>query len=367
MILDACTRLRRPAVLATVVRVVGSAYRRPGARMLIAEDGGTTGMVSGGCLEADLAERAQEVLLEGESQTVVYDMRSPDDIVWGLGLGCEGEIRVLLEALDPDNPPAWCTFAVRSRERRGYAAIATVFDAPAASEIGRRLWADDQGSGSTPAGSAELDGTMMRAVKASLTAKRSSNETWELTGGTYSGLVEVVRPRVRLCLFGAGADAAPLVEQAAALDWDVVVFDHREPFADPDRFARANEVCCIDYARFDPTGLGIDERTGVLLLTHHFLHDRTLLEHLIELPAAYLGVLGPRRRLERLLEELAGAGIEPSAAAQERLHGPVGLDIGSETPQEIALSALSEIQAVLNAREGGFLRDGIRPLHDWPQ
>ena len=367
MILDACTRIRRPAVLATVVRVEGSAYRRPGARMLISEDGRTAGMVSGGCLETDLADRAQAVLRQGGSQTVVYDMRSPDDIVWGLGLGCDGEIRVLLEALDPESPPSWCTFATRSRERRGYAAIATVFDAPGPARIGRRCWADDQGNhGATPDGE-ELDAPMMRSVKASLAEKRSRTETWDMVDGAYVGLVEIVRPRVQLCLFGGGADATPLVEQAAALDWRVRLFDHREPFADPDRFPRANEVRCVDYSSFDFSQLDIDGRTALLLLTHHFLHDRALLERLLEFPAGYLGVLGPRRRLERLLEELASDGIEPSADARERLHGPVGLDIGSETPEEIALSALSEIQAVMNERDGGRLRDGNRPLHDWPR
>jgi xanthine/CO dehydrogenase XdhC/CoxF family maturation factor len=324
-------------------------------------------MVSGGCLETDLADRASEVLRQGGSQTVVYDMRSPDDIVWGLGLGCDGEIRVLLEALDPETVPPWCMFAVHSRERRGYAAIATVFDAPNEALIGQRCWADDQGNkGATPGGEA-LDEPMMRAVEASLAEKRSRNETWNLADGKYSGLVELVRPRVQLCLFGAGADAAPLVEQAAALDWHIGLFDHREPFADPHRFAHANEVRRIDYASFDLDALDIDDRTALLLLTHHFLHDRTLLERMLELPAAYLGVLGPRRRLDRLLEELSAAGIEPSSAARERLHGPVGLDIGSETPQEIALSALSEIQAVMNERDGGRLRGAQRPLHDWPR
>lgn len=367
MILDACTRIRRPAVLATVVRVEGSAYRRPGARMLISEDGRTTGMVSGGCLETDLADRAQAVLRQGGSRTVVYDMRSPDDIVWGLGLGCDGEIRVLLEALDPEAVPSWCTFAVRSRDRRGYAAIATVFDAPGPARIGRRCWVDDQGNRGTMSGDDELDTVMMRAAKASLAEKRSRNETWDTTDGPCSGLVEIVRPRVQLYLFGAGADAAPFVEQAAALDWRVGLLDHREPFADPHRFPRANEVRCVDYANFDIDRLGVDDRTALLLLTHHFLHDCTLLERLLEIPAAYLGVLGPHRRLEHLLARLAADGIEPSSRARERLHGPVGLDIGSETPGEIALSALSEIQAVMNERDGGRLRDGNRPLHDWPR
>jgi len=367
VILDACTRIRRPTVLATVVRVEGSAYRRPGARMLISEDGRTTGMVSGGCLETDLADRAQEVLRQGGSHTVVYDMRSPDDIVWGLGLGCDGEIRVLLEALDPEAVPPWCTFASRSRERRGYAAIATVFEAPGPARIGRRCWVDDLGNHGATSRDDELDVPMMRAAKALLVEKRSRNETWDTADGPCSGLLEIVRPPVQLYLFGAGADALPLVEQAAALEWRVGLLDHREPLADPRRFPRANEVHCVDYASFDINRLDIDDRTALLLLTHHFLHDRTLLERLLETPAAYLGVLGPRRRLERLLEELAADGIEPSSEARERLHGPVGLDIGSETPGEIALSALSEIQAVMNERDGGRLRDGNRPLHDWPR
>jgi xanthine dehydrogenase accessory factor len=367
VILDACTRLRRPAVLATVVSVEGSAYRRPGARMLVFEDGRTTGMVSGGCLEADLTERALVVLREGASQTIVYDMRSPDDIVWGLGLGCDGEIRVLLEALDAQAVPPWAAFAVDCRERRGYAALATVFDGPDPAYIGCRCWVDDQGNhGATTAGG-ELEDSMMRAAQAALAAGHSGNSRWDTRAGSFAGLVEWVPPRVQLMVFGAGADAGPLVEQAAALDWRVVVLDHREPYADADRFALASEVRLIDYSSLQPSTLEIDGRTAILLVTHHFLHDRTLLERLLETPAGYLGVLGPRRRFERLLEELSRAGIEPSSAARERLHGPVGLDIGSETPQEIALSALAEIQAVMSGREGAPLRGGRQPLHDWPR
>ncbi len=365
MILDACTRIRRPAVLATVVRVEGSAYRRPGARMLISADGATEGMVSGGCLETDLAERAREVLEQGGPQTVVYDMRSPDDIVWGLGLGCDGEVRVLLEVLDPQHVPAWCDFAVSARRRRGHAAIATVFDGPGA--VGRRCWLDDRGQSGATHRSDELGESMARSLRKALEERSSRNETWTTSAGSHAGLVEIVRPHVQLCLFGAGADAVPLVEQAAALDWRVRLFDHREPFADPQRFPRAHEVRCVDYQTFDPAELKIDERTAILLLTHHFLHDHALLERLLELPAGYLGVLGPQRRRESLLKRLATDGIEPSGAARERLHGPVGLDIGSETPQEIALSALAEIQAVLNGRDGGRLRDGNKPLHDWPR
>lgn len=367
MILDACARIRQPAVLATVVRVEGSAYRRPGARMLIAADGSTVGMVSGGCLETDLAERAQAVLRSGSAQTVVYDMRSPDDIVWGLGLGCDGEVRVLLEIVDPRIPPEWCAFANAVRSRRGHAAVATVFEAPDPASIGCRRWMDDRGNPAGTTGSEELDACLATAIEAALANKRSRNETWELPDGPYAGLVEVVRPAVQLHAFGAGADTEPLALQAAALGWRVCILDHREPFADPKRFPRANAVRHVDYSEFDIDSLGIDDRTALLLMTHHFLHDRTLLTRLLDTPAAYLGVLGPRRRLARLLESLAEEGIRPGDDARHRLHGPVGLDIGSETPEEIALSALSEIQAVIHGRAGGSLRESEAPLHEWPR
>jgi xanthine/CO dehydrogenase XdhC/CoxF family maturation factor len=367
VILDVCARIRQPAVLATVVRVEGSAYRRPGARMLIASDGTTTGMVSGGCLETDLADRAQAVLRGGSPRTVVYDMRSPDDIVWGLGLGCDGEVRVLLELLDPESPPEWCRFAAAARTRRVHAAVATVFESSDPGCVGCRCWLDDCGTGGGTTGSDQLDVQLEAALRAALESGRSHNATWNWPEGRCSGLVEVVPPRVRLHLLGAGADAEPLVVQASALDWEVSVFDHRDSFAAAARFPGATRVSCVDYANLDVDALRIDGRTALLLLTHHFLHDRTLLERLLESPAAYIGVLGPRRRLQRLLEQLAGDGFRPSASAMARLHGPVGLDIGSETPEEIALSALSEIQAVLTGRDGSPLRGLDRPLHDWPR
>jgi len=331
--------------------------------MLLAADGAVTGMVSGGCLETDLAERAREVLHEGAPRTVVYDMRSPDDIVWGLGLGCDGEVRVLLEVLDPEALPAWCIAASAARARRGVAAIATVFEAPDPAIVGRRRWVDELGGTGGTTGLQDLDARVDRA----LADRRSRNETWESAGGACSGLIEIVRPVVQLHVFGAGADAPPLVTQAAALDWDVAVHDHREAFAQAERFPRATAVHCIDYASFDLAALAADERTALLLMTHHFLHDRTLLERLLDLPVAYLGVLGPRRRLERLLEQLEADGVRPGDEVRRRLHGPVGLNIGSETPAEIALSALSEIQATIAGRDGGSLRGIDEPLHRWPQ
>ena len=333
MILDACRRLREAAVLATVVQVRGSAYRRPGARMLIEADGTTHGLVSGGCLEADLADKAQAVFAEQRSRTVVYDMRSPDDIVWGLGLGCEGEIRVLLERIEIEPLPQWMQLALDARQRREPIAVATVFESDDPDEVGRRY--------TDPS----IEGPIGDGLRRAHQERRSFNAPW--------GFVEWIQPPVRLFLFGAGADAEPVVRLAEQLGWIVDCFDHREQSAIP--------AALVDYRTLDVSDWPVDERTAVLLMTHHFLHDQTLLGQWIERPVGYLGLLGPKRRRERLLEQLE------RPANDAPLYGPVGLDIGAETPQEIALAIVAEIQAAFQGRDGGFLRDRQGALHDWPR
>ena len=145
------------------------------------------------------------------------------------------------------------------------------------------------------------------------------------------------------------------------------MLDHREGYATAERFPEADSIRLVDFGRIGPRDLVIDERTALLVMTHHFLHDLELMKTLLPLAPPYLGFLGPRQRTRNLLDELAQAGFEVGQAGLDTLHGPVGLDIGSETPEEIALSALSEIQAVLAGRKGGFLKDRGGPLHDWPQ
>ena len=325
------------------MRVTGSAYRRPGARMLIDPSGESVGMVSGGCLENDLQQRAAEVLASERPRTVVYDMRSPDDIVWGLGLGCDGEVRVLLERIDPQQQPPWMQFAALLRRERRYGAVATLCEEGPLGPLGQRWWMDEAGEG-------ELIDEVAPSLREALQAGHSCAAQW----GESSGFIERIQPAVSLVIFGAGNDAEPLVQQARALDWQVRCFDQREETP-----VKAEH---LDYRTFDVDALALDRRSAVVLMTHHFLHDQTLLERLAEQPLGFLGLLGPRRRKEKMLESLS-----LSSAALETLHAPVGLDIGSETPQEIALSILSEIQARLAGRDGGSLRLRDAPLHDWPR
>jgi len=370
-ILEACAEARRdgvPAALATVVRVTGSAYRRPGARMLFRPDRAPVGLVSGGCLEEDLALRTNDVLDSGEARTVIYDMRSPDDIVWGLGLGCDGEVRVLLERLTGD--AGYLEFLEGCGRRGVPGVLATVYEVQGVAGIGvgERLTLDDDGR-IVPGGEG-WGGLLERVAEDAREVRRigkSRNATYRPEGGgSIEALVEYVAPPVSLLVFGAGMDALPVVQGARQLGWQVTVADHRPAYASRERFPLADSVVLLDHDRLIRDLPPIDGNTAVLVMTHHFLHDLELLEKLIPSPAPYLGVLGPHRRAEKLLQQLASRGVRPTREQLARFHGPVGVDMGSETPEEIALSILAEIQAVLRHRGAGFLRDLQGPLHDPP-
>jgi xanthine/CO dehydrogenase XdhC/CoxF family maturation factor len=327
--------------------------------MLFRDDGVVVGLVSGGCLEADLAERARAVLAGGAAHTVVYDLRSPDDLVWGLGLGCGGEIRVLLEHLAPASPVdrALRAVAAARRERRS-SAIATVFEVGGETDVraGDRLWLIDGAGPEGTLAERELTSPLARALRAAIAGARTSVIDLETAHGSVGVLVEHVPTPIRLVVCGAGTDAMPVVRIAAGLGWHVTVLDHRPARARAELFPEAREVRCVDFA--GAVDVDVDARTAVVLMTHHALHDRRLLARFLDSAAPYVGALGPRRRTDILLREIGSA-----PAARATLYAPVGLDIGSETPEEIALAVVAEVHAVLASRAGGSLRESRAPLH----
>ena len=222
----------RRAVLATVVQVAGSAYRRPGARMLFPDGAEPLGLVSGGCLEADLAERARAVAASGEARTVVYDMRSPDDIVWGLGLGCNGEVRVLLERLDPDSRPGYLGFLDRCLTERRPGVVILPFSGAG---VGRHLILGASGNVEGDLDDSVLREAMLERGRESLAARRSAVHAFDGARGRTEALVEYVAPPISLVVCGAGSDALPLVSLAKRLGWRVSVIDDRPAHARPER------------------------------------------------------------------------------------------------------------------------------------
>jgi xanthine/CO dehydrogenase XdhC/CoxF family maturation factor len=357
---DTATAAGQPLALATIVGVRGSTYRRPGARLLIEPSGRMTGNISGGCLEGDVAVVAAEVVAQQSPRLVVYDLTADDDAVWGLGLGCNGAIEVFVEPTRSGDP-LWR--AVRaSVDDSAVVVVVTVIEGSAAAPAGRRVICRPGAGAEGSLGDKALDAEAARAAEAASHDLRS--RALELPGaaGRVRVFVEVLHPPFRLVVCGAGHDAIPVVQYASQLGWRVLVVDRREAFLNRERFPGAAGFVRTEFpdaGRAVPT----DEHTAVLVMTHNYLHDRDLLKAFLPTPAGYLGMLGPRARTEKILREVEDGGTAIDPARRAQIYGPVGLDIGSETPDEIALAALAEILAVSRGRGAGFLRSRGGPIH----
>jgi xanthine dehydrogenase accessory factor len=354
--------------IATVIEVRGSAFRRPGARMLIAGDGRLVGSVSGGCLEADVCEKSAHVVTTTVPEILTYDTTSDADIVWGLGLGCNGIVRILVEPVQPRRLPAYLPFIAESLDRGEAATIATITRVAGAAgsgalKTGQRVLMRADGS----VASTDITHTAWLARIVETTRGALEDRTNRLVslpdestgaGDEVEMFAETIKPPVPLVIFGSGDDAAMVSRLAKTIGWHVTVVDRRLPEADALILTELGEPDAVS------TNVPVTPRTMALVMTHNYLQDRAILEALLPRGLAYIGQLGPRRRTERLLQELAeehGAAYDASAVA--RLHGPVGLDLGAETPEEIALAIVAEIQAVTAQREAGFLKDRPGPIH----
>jgi len=336
-----------PLVLATVFATEGSTYSKAGARMLITGDGRFQGMLSGGCLEGDLALRAQAVLDSGHPQSVNYDLRSGEDgDVWGLGVGCEGLIRVFLQALEPARSyePLPAMLRVLAGDRPGCAVTVLRSGAPglpagATAVIGggQAEWLDFP---------ADLRAAATGVAETALRAGRSG--TAVLPGTDAEVLCGLLEPPPRILVLGAGPDAEPVVRFAAELGWRVTVQDHRPAYVEKGRFAGAESVLCLPAAELG-AALDWSRYAAAVVMSHHLESDRVYLEQLASTDVPYVGLLGPRHRRARLLRALGAR----AAALEARLHGPAGLDIGGEGQAAIALSIVAEIQAALTGRHPG--------------
>ncbi|AMR34024.1 alanine dehydrogenase [Mucilaginibacter sp. PAMC 26640] len=359
---DKAAKQGKETALATVVLVEGSAYRRAGARMLITEDGQLTGAISGGCLEGDALRKARLVILQQEPMLVTYDTMDDDDAKLGVGLGCNGIIHILIEPIseDANNPIAFLKAVISNRKN---AVLVTLFS------LANRK-AAQPGTCLCLTGEVLLENRMehyshrdnlMDDTKAVYTSGRSENKTYP-GDIAYTAFIELVKPQIALVIIGAGNDAMPLAQLAGVLGWDVTVIDGRPNYALPERFPSAQKVI-VARPEQALAHLFIDTNTAFVLMTHNFLYEMALLKDLLPLNPSYLGILGPKKKLLRMLDELADQGVTVSDEQMTRIFGPVGLDIGSEGAEEIALSVMAEIKAVLSARKGYSLKYKPVPIH----
>lgn len=336
------------AVLATVVRTRGSSYRLPGARLLLTSEGRRAGSISGGCLEEDLIKKAWW-LTESRPTIRRYDTTPEGEVATEFGLGCNGVIHVLLERLEP--PSAQVLDVIQQvREIRRSAAIAHLIEPAGA--VGQRLIIDASGLVTRNPKNAVLPPALEDYARVAVRDQKSST----VRSDGIEAFIEVVPPPVRLLVFGAGDDAVPLTTFAKQLGWQVAVFDGRAHYARRDKFLSADEVS------IRPAGKSralIDRWTVAVIMSHSYTQDLETLRELATQQLRYLGILGPRKRTARLLED---AGIDDSHV-MAGLHSPVGLDIGADGPEQVALAVVAEIQATLNGRLGGLLRDRGGSIH----
>lgn len=316
-----------PGVLATLVSVAGSSYRRPGARLLLTPAGERIGSISGGCLEEDVLSRARRVLTTGTAEVATYDTTEENDLVWGVGLGCHGIVKVLLERLPPS--PAWAEALSRNMRADRTTLLDVHWGKPTPSALGTCLADDEPASNPMAAGEVFRD--------------------------------EIAAP-TRLAIFGAGDDAQPLARMAKELGWHVTVADPRAQMATRDRFPHADAVIVAPAGELVARA-ALSPSTVVVVMTHHYVHDVPVLKSVLPFTTSYLGLLGPKKRAERILADLAKTDCSITDEQRARFHAPVGLDLGAEAPPAVALSILAEIQAYLSGRDGRPLRARERPIH----
>ncbi len=336
-----------PLVLATVYETAGSTYSKTGQRILIRGNADYQGLVSGGCLEGDLAERARVVLETGHPAAVTYDMRDDADDLFGLGVGCNGLIRVFLQPLtratgyEPFASIARLLLTDRSNS------IATVIASRKGSLApGTTLIWDggpiDAAASSTPG--------IERLVAGCEAVQVTGSARYAVDDDGLDVLYVPIRPVPNLLVLGAGLDAVPVVGFAVELGWRVSIGDHRQTYLDKSEFAGAERVELVEPATLVRT-FAADDFDAIIVMSHHLLTDQAYLEQLADADIPYIGLLGPRARKDRLLEALGNAG----KVLGSKLKGPVGLDIGADSPESIALSLLAEIHSVLKGAGGGAL------------
>ncbi|HEY2029521.1 MAG TPA: XdhC family protein [Myxococcales bacterium] len=330
-----------PAIVATVVHIAGSAYRRPGAKLLIEETGETCGGVSGGCLEADVRGHALQMNQRSPGKLLHYDTGSDEETLWGMGLGCEGAVDVYLQ------PAGERFLRLRQHLAEGLPfAQVTILEGPQAGA--QAIFARGTLDGST--GDAELDRALAR--HAATLVESGDSQIVELAPNR--AFVDVLRPPPRLFVFGAGDDAQPLARLASVAGFEVTVVDHRPAYLTEERFPKPAQLL-LRRPEAGLEGLNLPRQSFAVVQTHALQHDRAWARALAQKPLAYLGLLGPKVRREQVLRDLS--------VDDAMLFAPVGLDLGADGPEQVAISIVAELLAVYAGRDGGHLRARKGGIH----
>ena len=356
---DNATQQGKQTALATVVHVEGSSYRRAGARMLITEDGELTGAISGGCLEGDALRKALLAINQQQNKLITYDTSNEDDVEFGVQLGCNGIVHILFEYINDSlvNNPIQLLWQLE--DERKDAVIVTLFSTD-------RKKAQPGTIMFYRAGMAILRedayGILSSDADTVINNKVSLIKTVGLNDTTYQALIEYIAPPVSLIIAGAGNDVKPLVAMASLLGWEVNIADGRATHSTKQRFPIAKNVFIAKPHEL-VSDIIIDNSTFFVLMTHNYKYDLALLKLLLERDCNYIGILGPKTKLYRMINDLHDEGVTVTDKQLSSIHGPIGLDIGAETSEEIAVSVVAEIKAVISGKPGTSLKYKEEKIH----
>jgi xanthine/CO dehydrogenase XdhC/CoxF family maturation factor len=351
----ACALLQHTA-LATVVKVKGSSYRRPGARVLVNVTGELTGAISGGRLEGDALKKALLAIHQNKNKIVVYDTTDEDDAKLGIQLGCNGIVSILFEPLTlevevPNNPINTLRNAIVDRGNTGI--VICGFDSASQKHLG----------------TTELNllpSSIQKAITDILQKEKINNGhiTQECEGSQQQLFIQQVQPSIQLIIVGAGNYAIPLAKMAAIAGWQIILADGRKTHATAQRFPQAEQIQVGKPHEVVPQW-PIDTNTAIVLMTHNYNYDLAVLAELQKLPPLpYIALLGPASKRDRLLNDLAEQGIEFSDDQKKNIYGTTGLNLDAETAEEIAVSIVAEIMSVLNKKNSyHILRDKSAAIH----
>ncbi|MFN8368768.1 MAG: XdhC/CoxI family protein [Candidatus Kapaibacterium sp.] len=344
--------------IATLVRVHGSSYRRPGARMVLVSDGTWHGAISGGCLEGDVLLRAQEIMNGTTPRVVRYDTTNDENNVFGVGLGCNGIIDILIEPFHVAHNTCVKTLHALIHPD-STTAHAIVFESTnLAVPVGTHWVLAEIGTDESL-----MPKDIVRDMREQCRLEQSVNTVYSSELGTVSVFIEIVQPQTQLVLFGAGYDTKPVVDFARTLGWHVTVTDKSPIKANQHSFPNAHAVVCA-HPQQVLTHIQCTERTVCILMSHNFMYDTDILEQLVTTSVKYIGILGPRKRWEKMQIELEQRNVIIPEETLNAIYSPVGLDLAAETPEEIALSMIAEIQHVLHGGSTQPLRIKPGTIHE---
>lgn len=363
---DAAFAAGQKTALATVVSVEGSSYRRPGARMLVREDGMLTGAISGGCLEGDALRKALLAINENRNKLVTYDTSDEDDARFGVQLGCNGIVHILFEPIQVESLNNPIALLKRFAARRSPAVLVSLFSLEDKMlQPGLcMLAADGDVWDNFPQGLGVWiqQDLRLKALEA-FSQNRSSTNSYEAEGARLTAYVELLQPPLSLVICGAGNDAIPLAKAGDLMGWDVHIVDGRQSHANTTRFPHVSSVI-VAKAEQALEQAAIDNRTAWVLMTHNYNYDLEVLQQLVQTDCKYIGILGPQKKMQRMLDELDEKGVQLNEDQRQQIYSPVGLDIGAETAEEIAISIAAEIKAVFSKRIPLSLREKKEPIHN---